>query len=382
MGSKPNIRELKERKDFKGLVRALEHDDSRVRSEAVKALSEVGGASAVPLLVNAIGSMRNDSSRSAAVRSLTGIGEPAVMPLVQTLGNKSETVLFGVIEALGRIGDRRAVEPLGRLVREHREYHYVRREAVSALGKLGEEAADAVAPALRDENFLVRQEAVKALGNIGGGRAAGILVQSLQYGESADNVAEIRRAINRIKGSAAKEIKGACPVCGTSLGFWDASPVKCHFCGVNLNVEHGKLVEQTPAAVVDSPEEKAVIYLHRGASTGVVWPNCCCLCLAAVTASDYYKISASHVLSFTAVAGRMEQKLLEYATEVPYCKGCRRKVKKVLGRSEQEAVSAEVTTVGMLDNVRLTFKFRNPRYAQMFRQANKDLIREGKQVAI
>lgn len=381
MSSKPNVRELKEKKDFKGLVRALEHEDSHVRSEAVKALGQLGDASAVPLLVKAIGSMRNDSSRSAAVRSLTSIGEPAVMSLVQALGNKSETTLVGVIEALAGIGDRRAVEPLGRLVREHREHHFVRREAVSALGKLGEEAADAVGPALRDENFLVRQEAVKALGNIGGARAAGILVQSLQYGESAGNVAEIRRAINRLKGSAAKETKGACPVCGTSLGFWDAAAVKCHFCGVNLSVEHGRLVEQVPDEVADSPEEKAVIYLHSGARAGVVWPNCCCLCLSPVTASDYYKISASHVLSFTAVGGRMEQKLLEYAAEVPYCKGCRGKVKKVLGRSEQEAVSAELTTVGMLDNVALTFKFRNPRYAQMFRQANKDLIREGKQVA-
>jgi len=381
MGAKPNIRELKGRKDVKGLVRALEHEDPRVRSEAVKALGEIGGAGAVPLLVNAIGSLRNDSSRSAGVRSLTRIGEPAVMPLVLALGNKSETVLFGVIEALGGIGDERAIEPLGRLVRECREHHSVRREAVSALGKLGEEAADAVGPALRDENPFVRQEAVKALGNIGGGRAAALLVQSLQYGESADNVAEIRRAINRLKGSAAKEIKGACPVCGTSLGFWDAAAVKCHFCGANLSVENGRLVEQVPAAVADSPEEKAVIYLLRGASAGVVWPNCCCLCLGAVTASDYYKISASHALSFTAVAGRMEWKLLEFAGQVPYCKGCRRKVKKLLGHGEQEAVSAELAPAGRLDNVALTFKFRNPRYAQMFRQANNELIREGKQVA-
>jgi HEAT repeat protein len=70
------------------------------------------------------------------------------------------------IDALGKIGDKRAVTPLiDALLDPH---WVVRSKAAEALGRIGDErATTALAAASKDDDWRVRYEAVRALGNVG-----------------------------------------------------------------------------------------------------------------------------------------------------------------------------------------------------------------------
>jgi HEAT repeat protein len=83
------------------------------------------------------------------------------------LHSKEYRVREAAAEALGRLGDRRAVEPLIRVMGGDWADD-VRRAAIEALGKLGD--ARAVKPlikALGDEDQLIRENAAKALARLG-----------------------------------------------------------------------------------------------------------------------------------------------------------------------------------------------------------------------
>ena len=51
---KPNVERLQEKKNVKGLIKALRHKDRRVRSEAAEALGEIGDKRAVEPLIQAL----------------------------------------------------------------------------------------------------------------------------------------------------------------------------------------------------------------------------------------------------------------------------------------------------------------------------------------
>ena len=72
---------MKAKKDVKGLIKALKHEDYGIRMEAGWALGKIGDARAVE-------------------------------PLIQALNDENETVRAVAAGALGEIKDARAVEPL------------------------------------------------------------------------------------------------------------------------------------------------------------------------------------------------------------------------------------------------------------------------------
>jgi HEAT repeat protein len=91
---KPNVEELKEKKDVEGLINALGY-----RRESVK--------------------MDDVVVRSYAAEALGGIDdERAVEPLIKALQDKAWDVSYTVIEALGNIADPRAIEPIKQCVIE------------------------------------------------------------------------------------------------------------------------------------------------------------------------------------------------------------------------------------------------------------------------
>ena len=80
-------------------------------------------------------------------------------------------------EALGRIGDARAVDPLIAALRD--EDIYVVRSAAEALGRIGDaRAVDPLIAALRDEDVV--RSAAEALGRIGDARAVDALIDTLR----------------------------------------------------------------------------------------------------------------------------------------------------------------------------------------------------------
>ena len=86
-------------------------------------------------LVRALGSEKDSDAREAAADALGEIGDPkAVEPLIAALKDPDDDVREAAAEALGRIGDPRAVDPLNAALND--PDHDVRQEAEKALARL------------------------------------------------------------------------------------------------------------------------------------------------------------------------------------------------------------------------------------------------------
>ncbi len=110
----PNVEKMREKRDFKGLIKALEYKKgSDVRINAASALGEICDPQAVEPLIKTLSDADSDVCRAAA-EALGMIGEPAVAPLIRALGEVGEHVRKAAVRALGRIGEP-AVKPLIRV---------------------------------------------------------------------------------------------------------------------------------------------------------------------------------------------------------------------------------------------------------------------------
>lgn len=339
MNANLKIKELKKRGDIKGLIKMFGDRNERNRDDAVNALCEMGGTNLVPLLLQAL---------------------------------KEKSTILPATKALVRIDS----EAFTRIWLEKDWSHpYDVYKVLDTLAKLGNEGVEPIAHALKHEHWLARRTAVESLGKTKSSQAVPYLIEALKYEDDESVLSQIHKIVGRFQ-SARTSGKGRCPFCGTKLKFWDAKEVRCYFCGVNLKVERNQLKENVSTNVADFPQEKVIIYMRPHVyfpERSVILPNCCCLCLSPAT--DHHKMKNG--------AG-LEIGFLEMVIRVPYCKDCHKKVKRLFGDREQEAVSIEIrkwSDIIKNEILRITLAFRNPQYAHMFRQANRQLIVEGKKMA-
>jgi HEAT repeat protein len=186
----PDINELKEHRDFHGLILALRHTNLDTQWKAAEALGELG-QEAVDYLLEALISGNKDI-RLGAIEALGEIRDPAtVNPIMALLGDGDNEIRWEAALALGEIGDLSAIRPLERILRD--QDRYVRYGAALALEKLGwkpsdpqeaayqlvgrqdwdgaaglgKEAIPALSLALKDKDRDIRMEAVRTLGEIG-----------------------------------------------------------------------------------------------------------------------------------------------------------------------------------------------------------------------
>lgn len=123
------------------------------------------------------------------IASLARFGEPAVEPLIKGLKERDAGVRCGCAEALGKIGDRRAVEPLIKKLNDRGEYE-VREDfkliysqtmmtsCATALGDIGDDrAVEPLIELLTDRDPSHREAAMWALGKIGDERAIAPLIE-------------------------------------------------------------------------------------------------------------------------------------------------------------------------------------------------------------
>ena len=102
------------------LIELLDHKRKETRLNAVKALGEIGNEKAIPELVKIVnsGSAKRASDRESpevrqlAVEALGKIGGAAVKELVEIAENKGSSLRVDAIQALAKLGDGRAVNPL------------------------------------------------------------------------------------------------------------------------------------------------------------------------------------------------------------------------------------------------------------------------------
>ncbi|GBE93623.1 NACHT domain-containing protein [Nostoc cycadae] len=116
------------------LNNSLHNEDSNVRNSAAEALGRIGNKAAVNYLITAL---------------------------------QDEDVRWTAAETLGNIGNEAAVNYLIAALQDEDEDDYVRWTAAVALGKIGNEAAvNPLIAALQNEHFFVRMSAAEMLGKI------------------------------------------------------------------------------------------------------------------------------------------------------------------------------------------------------------------------
>jgi len=175
----PDIEKMKQKRNIRGLVKALKHFNADIRCEAAKALRTIGDVRAVD-------------------------------PLIAALQDKSAYVRCDAAGALGAIGDARAVEPLSAGLQDTETasplHTCLCAEAAKALGAIGDaRAVNLLIAALQDKDVFIRKQAAEALGKIGDMHAMQPLIAALGNESKSDyNASEsIKKAISKL-GKAAE----------------------------------------------------------------------------------------------------------------------------------------------------------------------------------
>jgi len=192
--SAADITEMKDRRDYRGLIRALRSRDLEIQWKASTALAELGTEGMDHLLSGL--HTRNKDTRLGIIEALGEIRDPrAIDPLISLLSDRNNEIRWEAALALGEIGDLRAIETLRAAL--HDADRYVRYGAAVALEKmgwspknaeeyafllagkqdwkalsmLGTPAVRALSLAAKDLEKSVRVSAIRTLGRIGDEKA-------------------------------------------------------------------------------------------------------------------------------------------------------------------------------------------------------------------
>ncbi len=163
------------------LIDQLKRNDSTMRAKAASALGRLGDKRAVEPLIAAL--KDNDARvRMSAALALAALGDKrAVEPLIAALKDEDRRVRSMSAMALNMLGDKRAVEPLIAALKD--EDRSVRLSASDALGNLGDKRAfEPLIAALKDTDtdVEVRRMSARALGRLGDQRAFEPLITALK----------------------------------------------------------------------------------------------------------------------------------------------------------------------------------------------------------
>ncbi|MEW6722790.1 MAG: hypothetical protein AB1324_06010 [Candidatus Micrarchaeota archaeon] len=187
-----------------------------ITGELVDIMNLVSDRSMTAYFNEAIGT-EVDIVRFLSSVALAKIGdESSVFPLLGALFDDYSWTVSYSAEALGNIGDRRAVFALMEVVRHFRDYpddddwNDASDSAITALGKLGDERA---LPALLEFDYtggMMPLNVAKALGMIGHPSAIPALAKELRkrpnsWEENRDTRKDIESALERCRGASPKE---------------------------------------------------------------------------------------------------------------------------------------------------------------------------------
>lgn len=161
-------------------IAALRDEDWAVREEAASLLGTLKDSRAVVPLVQLLADA-DRSVRTAAIASLTAIGEAAVVPVGVCLTHRNLTVQEAAASILSSIADSRVLD--GLLASLQSADWVVRMHAAKALGRIRDaRAVGALLPLLQDKVKAVREDVVAALALIGP-EAVGPLIGTLTHDE-------------------------------------------------------------------------------------------------------------------------------------------------------------------------------------------------------
>lgn len=170
---------------------ATRSPDPHVRAFSLHILGSLKDPGFLPILLSGI---RDGDKlvRAQAASALADMGDVAIIPLLDALGDGDWKVRYRTAEALGRMNtsNRDVCESLIRSL--HDEKDHVRYMAAKSLGGAGgQDVVIPLAERLSDENEFVRRIAAVSLGRIGGERA----ISALSRACSSEKDPAVREAI-------------------------------------------------------------------------------------------------------------------------------------------------------------------------------------------
>ena len=159
------------------LIERLDDSDSEVRWKAAEALGKIGDYKALEPLIYALNDTDGDVRKQAS-RSLGELDDPiAVDALIEALSDMDWPVRKNAATSLGRIGDERALKPLLKAL-DDKDID-VRRHAIGALVKMKSKAVKPLLKKLYDTDWQTRAIAAESLGRIGSKKAVEPLIKAL-----------------------------------------------------------------------------------------------------------------------------------------------------------------------------------------------------------
>ena len=164
------------------LMSALLSEDWVVRMHASRAIGRLASPQAVDTLVLLLQD-KVPAVRDEAMAALKAIGEHAVIPLLTALKDKDWRVRLKATEALGGLGSKTAVQSLLEIVQRDPDTA-VRQDAIRALGNIGDPSATELLLGLLDEPRLQIQ-AIEAIGKIGDRRTVPTLTKLVTHLDSS-----------------------------------------------------------------------------------------------------------------------------------------------------------------------------------------------------
>jgi HEAT repeat protein len=147
-----------------GLVEALDSEDARIRSAAVKTLGEIGDPNSVPDLLQVVNREPDSNIRWLATGALSKIGQAAVPGLTKALRDEDWKVRRSACEALWGMGDVTAVPSLVEALLDRNDV--VRQAAASALEAMGATSVPGLIAGLNNSHRQIAQASADLLRRI------------------------------------------------------------------------------------------------------------------------------------------------------------------------------------------------------------------------
>jgi HEAT repeat protein len=148
------------------IIALLQDTVPDVRKEAAMGLGKIGDRRACQPLADFYDKEKVEDVQDAGIRALVRLGRYSVEPLIGLLSSIRPVVRSGAARALGKLQARRAVDPLISLLRDRNQD--VRMDAIFALRQIGDERGrDAIASVVQDTNPDIEGAAERALSGEG-----------------------------------------------------------------------------------------------------------------------------------------------------------------------------------------------------------------------
>jgi HEAT repeat protein len=159
----------------------LDDPKIEVRQAAARALGNTQHSAALPYLMEALHDSywwyEREYAASDLLLAIEKMGVIAVNPLIEALQDKEGTVRKFAAILLGKLGDPRALEPLGMALYDM--HHEVGKVSAEALVHFGVPAVDVLVEALSHPEMWIRIHSIDALSRIKDARVTPILLQML-----------------------------------------------------------------------------------------------------------------------------------------------------------------------------------------------------------